>query len=428
MTQQVPDKINVFWFLPTHGDGRYLGTTEGGRPVDLPYLQQVALAADSLGYYGVLIPTGKSCEDSWLVASALAPLTRRLRYLVAVRPGLQPPTLAARMAATLDRLSEGRLLINVVTGGDPVENKGDGIFLSHSERYQVTREFLDVYSRLLRGEKVDYHGEHIHVEGAEVLFPPVQENGPPLYFGGSSEAAIDVAAEQIDSYLTWGEPPELVAEKLAKNTRLYKAVAACGKTAVIDCAPLKRYELPRTVRSMAVTHGVTLTEGAAVKLVDLVGEDTVHLDSELKKIALAHRGTDAVNEHEIVDMVSRTAEVKPWEFVDAFAARDVRKCLLYLGRMDSVSPHALLAMCTTRLRELVCARSMADRGNPRGVAAALKAPDWRVKNHVNWARGFTAAELRRAIISSRDTERAMKSGADPRSAFLDWVLAVTARR
>ena len=115
-------------------------------------------------------------------------------------------------------------------------------------------------------------------------------------------------AEQLVSYL--GSPNgstvlALVAEKLAKNTRLYKAVAACGKTAVIDCAPLKRYELPRTVRSMAVTHGVTLTEGAAVKLVDLVGEDTVHLDSELKKIALAHRGTDAVNEHEIVDMVRR---------------------------------------------------------------------------------------------------------------------------
>ncbi|MBZ4256136.1 LLM class flavin-dependent oxidoreductase, partial [Mycobacterium tuberculosis] len=125
------------------------------------------------------------------------------------------------------RLSEGRLLINVVTGGDPVENKGDGIFLSHSERYQVTREFLDVYTRLLRGEKVDYHGEHIHVEGAEVLFPPVQENGPPLYFGGSSDAAIDVAAEQIDSYLTWGEPPELVAEKLAV---VRERAAARGRT------------------------------------------------------------------------------------------------------------------------------------------------------------------------------------------------------
>ncbi|WP_343553012.1 FMNH2-dependent alkanesulfonate monooxygenase [Pantoea sp.] len=214
MADSANEKINVFWFLPTHGDGRYLGTTEGGRPVDLAYLQQVALAADNLGFYGVLIPTGKSCEDSWLVASALAPITRRLRYLVAVRPGLQPPTLAARMATTLDRLSEGRLLINVVTGGDPVENKGDGIFLNHSERYEVTKEFLDVYSRLMRGEKVDYHGEHIHVEGAEVLFPPVQENGPPLYFGGSSDAAIDVAAEQIDTYLTWGEPPAQVAEKL----------------------------------------------------------------------------------------------------------------------------------------------------------------------------------------------------------------------
>lgn len=215
MATDAQDNINVFWFLPTHGDGRYLGTTEGGRPVDLPYLQQIALAADSLGYYGVLIPTGKSCEDAWLVASALAPMTKRLRYLVAVRPGLQPPSLAARMAATLDRLSEGRLLINVVTGGDPVENKGDGIFLSHAERYQVTREFLEVYSRLLKGEKVDFEGEHLRVEGAEVLFPPVQENGPPLYFGGSSDDAIDVAANQVDTYLTWGEPVEEVAKKLA---------------------------------------------------------------------------------------------------------------------------------------------------------------------------------------------------------------------
>lgn len=220
----------------------------------------------------------------------------------------------------------------------------------------------------------------------------------------------------------------LVADKLAKSTRLYKAIAQHGKTAVIDCTPLKRYELPKTVRAMAVGHGVTLTEGAALQLVDLVGEDTVHLDNEIKKIALAHRGADAVNEHEVVAMVSRTAEVKPWEFVDAFAARDTRKCLLYLGRMDSVSPHALLAMCTTRLRELICARSMAARGNPRGVATALKMPDWRVKNHAAWARGFTGGELRAALISARDTEQAMKSGADPQAAFLDWVLAVTARR
>jgi alkanesulfonate monooxygenase len=115
--------LNVLWFLPTHGDGRYLGTTVGGRATDLGYLRQIAEAADRLGYYGVLLPTGRSCEDSWIVASALLTATEKLRFLVAVRPGLQPPSVAARMTATLDRLSGGRLLINVVTGGDPIENR-----------------------------------------------------------------------------------------------------------------------------------------------------------------------------------------------------------------------------------------------------------------------------------------------------------------
>ncbi|HWJ74152.1 MAG TPA: FMNH2-dependent alkanesulfonate monooxygenase [Kaistia sp.] len=211
----IPDKINVLWFLPTHGDSRYLGTSEGGRAVDLPYLKQVAQAADSIGYYGALLPTGRSCEDSWVVASALAPLTERLRFLVAVRPGLQSPTLAARMTATLDRISNGRLLINVVTGGDPIENKGDGIFQSHAERYQVTSEFLDIYKAVLAGETVDIESDHFHIEGGKLLFAPAQMPHPPLYFGGSSDIGIDIAARTVDKYLTWGEPPAAVAEKLA---------------------------------------------------------------------------------------------------------------------------------------------------------------------------------------------------------------------
>lgn len=218
----LPGRVNVLWFLPTHGDGRYLGTTTGGRATDLGYLRQIAAAADQLGYYGVLLPTGKSCEDSWIVASALLTSTEKLRFLVAVRPGLQPPTVAARMTATLDRLSNGRLLINVVTGGDPVENKGDGIFLSHAERYEVTREFLHAYKALLAGKPVTVDGKHIRIEGGQLLFPPVQYPHPPLYFGGSSEEAIDVAAETIDKYLTWGEPPAAVAEKIA----VVKAAAA----------------------------------------------------------------------------------------------------------------------------------------------------------------------------------------------------------
>lgn len=206
---------NFLWFLPTSGDGRYLGTTIGARPVDLGYLRQIAQAADELGYFGVLLPTGKSCEDSWLVASALAPLTERLNFLVAVRPGLLSPTLAARMTATLDRLSGGRLLINVVTGGDPAESRADGVFLDHDERYAVTREFLDIYRRLLAGGEVTRLGQRVSVDGAKLVRLPVQEDGPPIYFGGSSNAGIEVAAESVDKYLTWGEPPADVAEKIA---------------------------------------------------------------------------------------------------------------------------------------------------------------------------------------------------------------------
>lgn len=210
-----PDKIKVLWFLPTHGDGRHLGSVEGARAVDIDYLEQVARAADQLGYYGVLLPTGRSCEDSWVVASALARTTQKLRFLVAVRPGLLSPTLAARMTATLDRISGGRLLINVVTGGDPVENAGDGIFLDHDERYAVTKEFLDIYKAELAGEVVNYEGQHLTVKEGQLYFPPHQPR-LPLYFGGSSDAGIEVAAHTIDKYLTWGEPPLAVAEKVAK--------------------------------------------------------------------------------------------------------------------------------------------------------------------------------------------------------------------
>ncbi|MBK1867919.1 FMNH2-dependent alkanesulfonate monooxygenase [Aestuariivirga sp. YIM B02566] len=207
---------DILWFLPTHGDGRYLGSEIGARHVSLSYLSQIARAADELGYYGVLLPTGRSCEDSWVIASAMVPLTQRLRYLVAVRPGMTEPAFAARMAATLDRLSNGRLLINVVTGGDPLELKGDGVFLDHDERYEVTDEFLTVWRRLLQGEDVTFTGKHLKIENGKLLYPPEQKPYPPLYFGGSSDAGNQVAANHVDVYLTWGEPPQDVAKKLAK--------------------------------------------------------------------------------------------------------------------------------------------------------------------------------------------------------------------
>jgi alkanesulfonate monooxygenase len=211
--------MQIFWFLPTHGDSRYLGTSEGARPVDLDYLQQIAGAADHLGYEGVLIPTGRSCEDPWVIASSLIGATKKLKFLVAVRPGLHQPSLAARMAATFDRLSNGRLLVNLVTGGDQSELEGDGVYLDHAARYEQSAEFIRIWREILArshdGQAFDYEGKHLSVKGAKLLYPPVQKPHPPVWFGGSSAAAHDLAAEQVDAYLTWGEPPAEVAKKLA---------------------------------------------------------------------------------------------------------------------------------------------------------------------------------------------------------------------
>lgn len=218
---------HVFWFIPTHGDGRYLGTSEAGRATSHSYMRQIAQAVDDLGYEGVLLPTGASCEDAWLVASSMIPLTKRLKFLVAIRPGLMSPSLAARMAATFDRLSDGRLLINVVTGGDPVELAGDGLHVSHDERYEMTDEFLTIWRKELAGETVDFQGKHLDVRGGKVLIPGLQKPHPPLYFGGSSPAAQQVAAKHVDMYLTWGEPPAQVAEKIAAVREL---AAAEGRT------------------------------------------------------------------------------------------------------------------------------------------------------------------------------------------------------
>jgi alkanesulfonate monooxygenase len=220
--------MKLFWFIPTHGDGRYLGTSYGGRPLDFSYLKQIACAVDNLGFYGALLPTGRSCEDAWITAASLIPETRRMRFLVAIRPGLISPTLAARMTATFDRLSNGRLLINVVTGGDPVELAGDGLFLEHDGRYELTDEFLEIWRALLSSAgEVNYEGKYLQVRGAKNLFRGIQQPYPALYFGGSSDVGVAVAAKHIDHFLTWGEPPAQVATKIEA---VRKEVARYGRS------------------------------------------------------------------------------------------------------------------------------------------------------------------------------------------------------
>lgn len=214
-------RIKLHWFLPTQGDGRRLietgdapppGVAGGYRPPTLPYLARIATAAEDLGFEAALTPAGVWCDDAWVTTAMLSQLSERLKFLVAFRPGLVSPTLAAQMAATFQEKSGGRLLLNVVTGGEDHEQRFFGDFLEKAERYERTAESIEIVSRLWAGEEVDFSGVHERVEGAKLNRLP--DPPPPLYFGGSSPPALEVAASQVDVYLTWGEPPAAVAAKI----------------------------------------------------------------------------------------------------------------------------------------------------------------------------------------------------------------------
>ncbi|MET8904419.1 LLM class flavin-dependent oxidoreductase [Streptomyces sp. NPDC004538] len=228
--------LTFHWFLPTSGDSRdVVGGGHGApdtatgpgrrRPPTVAYLGQIARAAENLGFVGALTPTGAWCEDAWLTTAMVSQATERLKFLVAFRPGFVSPTLAAQMASTYQRQTGGRLLLNVVTGGESREQRAYGDFLDKDARYRRTGEFLHVVRELWQGGTVNLHGEHLRVEDARLTRVP--DPVPEVYFGGSSPAAVEVAARHADVYLTWGEPPAQVAGKIA---RLREAAAREGRT------------------------------------------------------------------------------------------------------------------------------------------------------------------------------------------------------
>ena len=214
--------VKLHWFLPTYGDSRLIvggghgtpaGSASGDRDASIDYLASIVRAAERFDFTGALIPTGAWCEDAFITAALLARETTSLAFLVAFRPGLVSPTLSAQMAATFARHAPGRILLNVVVGGEAHEQRSFGDHLDKDARYHRADEFLDVVRRLWAGETVTRKGTHIDVEEAALALPP--NPIPPLYFGGSSQAAGPVAARHADLYLTWGEPPAAVAEKIA---------------------------------------------------------------------------------------------------------------------------------------------------------------------------------------------------------------------
>ncbi|MEV5515909.1 LLM class flavin-dependent oxidoreductase [Streptomyces flaveolus] len=283
--------LTFHWFLPTNGDSRDVvggghgtpATTSGrDRPPTVAYLSQIARAAENLGFAGALTPTGAWCEDAWLTTAMVSQHTERLKFLVAFRPGLLSPTLAAQMASTFQRQTGGRLLLNVVTGGESREQRAFGDFLDKDARYRRTGEFLSVVRQLWDGGSVDLLGEHLRVEDAKLARVP--DPVPEVYFGGSSPAAIEVAARHVDVYLTWGEPPAQVAEKIA---RVRELAAKEGRTLRFG---IRLHVISRDTSAQAWAEAERLLSGFDPATVKAVQEGLARSESEGQRRMLALHG------------------------------------------------------------------------------------------------------------------------------------------
>jgi alkanesulfonate monooxygenase len=214
----------------------------------------------------------------------LTEATERLKFLVAFRPGLMSPTMAAQMAATFQRHSGGRLLLNVVTGGEAAEQKAYGDFLDKAQRYARCAEFLDIVAGLWRGETVTYDGAHLRVEGARLARLP--DPRPELYFGGSSAEAGPVAARHTDVYLTWGEPPAAVEAKL----RWLEGLAGqAGRTVRYG---IRLHVITRDTSHEAWLQAHRLIEGIDEEMIRKVQEELAHSESEgLRRMRELHGGS-----------------------------------------------------------------------------------------------------------------------------------------
>lgn len=238
--------LEVGWFLPTNGDGRHLtssglprvgGFAQGERAPSLQYLGQIARAADRMGFDSLMIPTASGFEDSWLMAAAMTGETRRLKFLVTTRPGIEQPAFAAQKAETLQLLSEGRLQLHIVGGSSSVEQRSLGDFLDHDERYARSAEFL-LALRTLWNAQGKHRGRYYQDD--PLAASPPRAPLPRVYVGGASAAAQTVASAHGDVYLMWGEPPSMIAERIARMRELvaqHKRSLAFGLRLHVFTAP-----------------------------------------------------------------------------------------------------------------------------------------------------------------------------------------------
>jgi alkanesulfonate monooxygenase len=272
--------LKFHWYLPTHGDTSAIADNRGSSATrsqshlepTLENLTGLGRAAEAFGFEAVLTPTGSHCEDSWIATAALAQHTRRLKYLVAFRPGVLSPTLAVQQVSTYQRFTGNRLALNIVTGGDDSEMRRYGDHIDKSARYRRTGEFLTVVRGVWNNPDFSFSGEFYDVAAARTAYPI--ERVPTIYFGGSSPEAIEVAAEHADVYLTWGETPDQVADKIA---RVRAAATRHGRTLRYG---LRLHTVARPTREQAWQRAEELIAGLSPAQVQATHERYLASGSE----------------------------------------------------------------------------------------------------------------------------------------------------
>ncbi len=188
-----------------------------GPVVNKAFLGAVARAHEYAGFDRVLVAHSSASVDGFQVASYIASQTDKLGILLAHRPGFVAPTLAARQFATLDHFSDGRLAVHVISGGDDTEQQRDGDFLDHGQRYARTDEYLDIVKQTWSSSGAfDHEGQIYRHKGQNAGVRPVNGHSVPVYFGGSSDVAIEVAGKHADVYALWGESLAQVADTIAR--------------------------------------------------------------------------------------------------------------------------------------------------------------------------------------------------------------------
>jgi alkanesulfonate monooxygenase len=195
--------------------------------IDRDYVRRFVQAHENADFDRILIGYFGNGADGFIVTSYAAFVTERLGFMLAHRPGFVAPTLAARKLATLDQFSQGRLAVHIISGGDDGEQRKDGDYLEHDERYARTEEYVEILKRVWTSERpIDHAGKYYKFTKAYSDVKPLQKPYLPIYFGGASDAAIEVAARHADIYALWGEPLADAAETIR---RVREAAAHHGR-------------------------------------------------------------------------------------------------------------------------------------------------------------------------------------------------------